>query len=138
MGDLFEIGQVGATIMSAFGFSDLHEMALRKESTSQTGKVRVVRVVHFDDTPRVSPSSHRLAVNQNLLLGTDNRKWKKGTEGRVVSNSLLVIFFGVIGEVVDGNTIVLDIFHYLQSHQLFFLVVEIQRYTYTLLEIPKL
>lgn len=123
--------------MSALIFLNLQRKVSRKESTSQAGKVRVVRVVHFDDTPRVSPSSHRLAVNQNLLLGTDNRKWKKGTEGRIVSNSLLVIFFGVVGEVVDGNTIVLDIFHYLQSHQLC-LVAEIKQDTYTLLEIPKL
>ena len=43
-----------------------------EQSTAQTAEVAVLGVVNFSDTPGVDPSTDGLAVNLNLLLGTND------------------------------------------------------------------
>ena len=45
---------------------------LLEQSAPEAAEVAVLGVVNFSDTPRVDPSTDGLAVNLNLLFGTND------------------------------------------------------------------
>lgn len=71
----------------------------------------MLRVVHLDNAPGISPSPDWLAVDHDLLLRADNSERKQCSKFRVVVDSILIVLAYIVGEVVDGNAVVLDVLH---------------------------
>ena len=70
----------------------------------------MLRIVHIHNTPRVSPASDGLAIDHDLFFRADNRKGQHGSKFRVLGNGLFVVFFDVVGKVVDGDVVVFNVF----------------------------
>jgi len=75
-------------------------------------------IIDLDDAPRIDSSANRLAIQFNLLLRAYNGKGEESTKLAVVLNGFFVILLNIIGEVVHGNVIVLDILHDLNPKSL--------------------
>lgn len=92
-------------------------------------------VVDLGDTPRVDPSTNRLSVDFNLFLGADDGKGEESlntqktlrmihrteemqthSEFTVVLDRLFIILFHVIGKIINGDVIMLDVFHDLKEN----------------------
>ena len=71
----------------------------------------MARVIDFDDTPWVLTGSHTATVDLNNILGSYYGKGHESTELGVFLDCVLVVLLDVIGEVVDGNAVVLNILH---------------------------
>ena len=69
------------------------------------------RVVDFDYAPRVLSCAYAATTDLDDFIGADNGEGHQAAEFRVLLNSVLVIFFNVVGEVVDGDAIVFNVFH---------------------------
>ena len=82
-----------------------------KERGSNGEEVRVARVVHLDNTPGVLAGADRSAADLDNVLGADNGEGHEPTELCVLLDGVLVILLDVVGEVVYGDPVVLDIFH---------------------------
>jgi hypothetical protein len=74
-------------------------------------EVRVARVVDLDDTPGVLTGPNCAATDLNSFLRTDNSEWHKTSKLSVLLDSVLVVFFDIVREVVDRDTVVLDVLH---------------------------
>lgn len=48
-----------------------------KQEVSQVNKFAVGLVLHVDDAPSVLTSANLLAIDNDVLLGTDDGKWNK-------------------------------------------------------------
>lgn len=94
VGDFLEVGKVRA-----------------EKGGAETTKVRVCWVVDLDDSPWVATAADGLAVDHNLLLGTNNGEWKQGAELTVVCDCLIIVLLGVVREVVHWDGVVLDVLH---------------------------
>lgn len=82
-----------------------------QQRTSKASKVRVSRVVHFDDSPWVRSCSNGLPIHDNLFLGANDGKRHQTPQFAVVCNRLLVVLFNVVGKVVDGDAVILNVLH---------------------------
>lgn len=85
-------------------------MAVQQGRTNSQ-EVRVARVVDLDNTPRVLAGAHLAASNLHNVLGANNGKGHQAAKLGVLLDGVLVIFFDVVGEVVDGDAVMLDILH---------------------------
>ncbi|KAI6748223.1 hypothetical protein HG531_008765 [Fusarium graminearum] len=94
MGDFLQISQVAV-----------------EQRRSNSEEIGVTWVVNLNNTPRVVTGANLTATNLNNILRSDNSKGHKATKLSVLLNSVLVILLNIVGEVVDGNAVVLDILH---------------------------
>lgn len=74
-------------------------------------KVGVTRVVNLDNTPWVLASADFAATDLDNVLGADNSERHQTTELGVLLDGVLVILLNVVGEVVDGDAVVLNVLH---------------------------
>lgn len=86
------------------------EMAMQ-QGTPNSQEIRVSRVVNLHHAPRILPRAHTATSDLHDLVGADDGKGHQATEFGVLLDGVLVILFDVVGEVVDGDTVVLDVFH---------------------------
>lgn len=82
-----------------------------EESGSNSEEVRVARVVNLDYTPWVLASANLAATNLNNILRADNGEGHEPSELSVLLDGVFVVFLDIVGEVVDRDTVVLDILH---------------------------
>ena len=82
-----------------------------EQSTANGQKIGVAGVVHLNDTPWVLTGSYAAAVNLNNVLGSYYGKGHEATKLGVLLDCVLVVLLDVVGEVVDGDAVVLDILH---------------------------
>lgn len=86
-------------------------VGIPEKGKAQLGKVAVLGVVDFNNTPRVLSASDLAAIDHDLLLASDQGEGEKGSQFAVLINGLLVILFGVVGEVVDWDVVVFNVLH---------------------------
>lgn len=82
-----------------------------KKGGADGEEVRVARVIDFNNAPGVLASTNSAAANLNNVFGANDGERHQSAKLSVLLDGVLVIFIDVVGEVVDGNTVVLDIFH---------------------------
>ena len=70
----------------------------------------MLRVVHVDDSPRVSPTPDWFTIDHDFLFASNNSEREHGPEFRVFGDCFFVVFFDVVGEVVHGDIVVLNVF----------------------------
>ena len=88
----------------------ISQMAV-EESRSNGQEVGVARIVNLDNTPRVLASSDLAATNLNNVFRANNGEWHKAPELSIFLDSVLVILLNIVGEVIYGNSVVLDVLH---------------------------
>lgn len=88
----------------------ISQMAVQQRA-SDGQKVRMPWIVNLDDAPRVLPRAYSAAANFNDLVGADDSERHQAAKFRVLFDGVLVVFFNVVGEVVDRDAVVFDIFH---------------------------
>jgi hypothetical protein len=69
------------------------------------------RIIHLHDPPWEHSSTNLLPFDFNDIFRPDNGKGHQAAEFVVLLDSVFVIFFDVVGEVVDWDLIVIYIFH---------------------------
>lgn len=74
-------------------------------------EVRVTRVVNLHNTPWVLTGPDCAATDLNSVLRTDNSEWHEASKLGVLLNRVLVVLFDIVREVVDRDTVVLDVLH---------------------------
>lgn len=94
VGDLLQVGQMAV-----------------KQSGSDGQEVGVAGIVNLHDTPWVLASADLAATNLNDFLRANDGEGHQAPELGVLLNCVLVVLFDIIGEIVDGDTVVLDILH---------------------------
>jgi hypothetical protein len=65
----------------------------------------------LNDPPRVSSDPHRLPVNLDLLFRSYDCEGQQGSQLLVLGNGFVVVLLGIIGEVVDGDLVMVDVLH---------------------------
>jgi hypothetical protein len=91
-------------------FLEISQMAVEKRRPDGE-EVGVARVVDLDNTPWVLARANLAATDLHDLLGTDNCKGHEAPQLRILLNSVLVVLLDIVGEVVDGNAVVLNVLH---------------------------
>lgn len=91
-------------------FLQIRKMAVEKGRPNGE-EIGVARVVDLDDTPWVLPSAYLAAANLDNLLRADDGEGHQASELGVLLNCVLIVLLDVVGEVVDGDTVVLDVLH---------------------------
>lgn len=91
-------------------FLEISQMAVQK-SRSDGEEVRVTRVVNLDNTPRVLASANLAAANLNNILRADNGERHEAAELSVFLDGIFIVLLDIVGEVVYGDTVVLDVLH---------------------------
>src|SRR5215469_2582252 len=91
-------------------FLQIGKMAM-EECTSDGKKVGVTGIVHLHDTPGILSSPDLLAVYLDYVLGANDGKWHEAPQFRILLHGIFIILLNIIREVVDGNTVVLNVFH---------------------------
>jgi hypothetical protein len=91
-------------------FLEVREVAVEK-SASDGKEIGVTRVLDLDNTPGVLPGANLLSTDFQNFFRTNDGKWHKTTEFCILFNGVLVIFFDVVWEVVNGDAIVLNVLH---------------------------
>lgn len=75
-------------------------------------EVRVARVVDLDDTPGVLAGAHLAASDLDNIFGTNNGERHQASELGVLLDCVLIILLDVVGKVVHGDAVVLDVLHH--------------------------
>lgn len=94
MGDLLQVGQMAV-----------------QEGGSNGEKVGVARIINLHNAPWVLARADFATTNLNSVLGANNSKRHQTPEFSVFLDSVLVVLFDIIREVVDRDAVVLDILH---------------------------
>jgi hypothetical protein len=74
-------------------------------------EVGVAGVIDLDDTPGVLASADLAASDLDDVLGADDSEGHESSELCVLLDGVLVILLNVVGEVVDGDPVVLNVLH---------------------------
>lgn len=82
-----------------------------QKCTADGQEVRVTGVVYLNNAPGVLSGSNTTSTELKHILRADNRKWHQASELGILFDSVFVIFFNVVGEIVDRDAVVLNIFH---------------------------
>ena len=82
-----------------------------EESRPDRQEVRVARVVDLDNTPGVLASSDLATTDLNDVLRANNGERHEPTEFGVLLDSVLVVLLDIVREVVNGDSVVLNILH---------------------------
>lgn len=88
----------------------ISQMAV-KQSRTNGQEVRVAWVVDLNDAPRILTSANLAATDFDNLLGSNYGKRHESSQFGILLDGVFVVFLNVIGEVVDGDPIVLDVLH---------------------------
>lgn len=94
VGDLLQVSQVAV-----------------EQGAADGQKVRVPGVLDLDDTPRVLPGAHFPVVDLHEVFRAHNGKGHQSAQLGVFLHRVLIILLNVVGEVVDGDAVVLDVLH---------------------------
>lgn len=94
MGDLLQVGKMAV-----------------QQCGSNGEEVRVARVVNLHNTPWVLAGPNCAATDLNSILRPDNSEWHEASKLGVLLDRVLVVLFDIVGEVVDRDTVVLDVLH---------------------------
>lgn len=71
----------------------------------------MARVVDLNNTPGVLTSANLTTANLNDVLRADNSKRHESAQLGVLLDGVLIILINIIREVVDGDSVVLNILH---------------------------
>lgn len=82
-----------------------------QERTSDGQEVGMSRIINLDHTPRILSGAHTAAANLDDFFSANNGEGHETAKFGVFFDGVLVIFFDVVGEVVNGNAVVFDVFH---------------------------
>jgi len=85
-------------------------MAVEK-STSNGEEVGVAGVIHLNDTPGVLTCPYPSAIDLNNVFGSNNGERHQATKLGVLLDRVLIVLLNVVGEVVHGDTVVLNVLH---------------------------
>lgn len=88
----------------------IRQVAVKKSATDSK-EIRVSRVLDLDYTPWVLSGANLAVINLNEILRTDDGERHQATELSIFFNGVLIILLNIIGEVIDGDAVVLNIFH---------------------------
>ena len=91
-------------------FLQVRKMTVQ-ERTSDSQEIGMSRIVYFHHTPWVLSGAHAAAANLDDFFSADNGEGHETAKFGVFFDGVLVIFFDVVGEVVDRNAVVFDVFH---------------------------
>lgn len=82
-----------------------------EKSTADSEEVGMARVLDLDNTPWVLARAHLTVIDCHKVIGSNNGERHKTTQLSVLLDGIFIILLNVVGEVVDGNTVVLDVLH---------------------------
>lgn len=82
-----------------------------EEGGPNSKEVGVTRVINLDNTPRILASSNLAATNLDDVFGANDSKRHETSELGILLHGILVILLDVVGEIVHGNSVVLDVLH---------------------------
>ena len=82
-----------------------------KESAANGEEVGVTRVLNLDNSPWVLACAHFAVIDLDEILGSNNGEGHQTTQLGILLHGVLVILLDVVGEVVDGDTVVLNVLH---------------------------
>jgi hypothetical protein len=83
---------------------------------SELDKVAMILIIHFDDTPWISPSAHLTAIrSSHNLVGADNSKGYFAGNFLVLGNSLFILVF-IRGRLEDVDIVMCNIRKDLTEH----------------------
>lgn len=82
-----------------------------EQSTADSKEVGVARVLNLNNTPWVLARAHLTVIDCHEVIGSNNGERHESTQLSVLLNGVLIILLNVVGEVVDGDTVVFDILH---------------------------
>jgi hypothetical protein len=92
-------------------FLEISQMTVEK-GRSDGEEIRVTRIVHLDNTPWVLASADLPAPNLNNVFRADDGEGHQASKLGVLLNRVLIIFLNIVGEVVDGDSVVFNILHH--------------------------
>lgn len=82
-----------------------------QQGGSNGEEVRVARVVNLNNTPWVLTGPNCAATDLNNILRSDDSERHKTSKLSVLLDRVLVVLFDIVREVVDRDTVVLDVLH---------------------------
>ena len=82
-----------------------------EQRRSDRQEVGMARVVNLDNAPGVLASPDLAATNFDDILGTDDGKRHETTEFGILLDGVLIVLLDIVGEVVYGDSVMLNIFH---------------------------
>ena len=82
-----------------------------QQSTTNGQEIRVSRVLNLDHTPRVLPCAYFSVLNLHEVFRSDDSERHQPTQFGILFHSILIILLDVVGEVVHGDTVVLNVLH---------------------------
>lgn len=91
-------------------FLQVGKMAV-EQGGSNGEEVRVARVVNLNNTPWVLAGPNCAATDLNDILRSDNSERHKTSKLGVFLDRVLVVLFDIVREVVDRDTVMLDVLH---------------------------
>lgn len=68
-------------------------------------------VVDLNDAPRVLPGTHPPAVDLDDVLRANDGERHEPSELGILLHSIFIVFLNVVREVIDGNSVVLNVLH---------------------------
>ena len=68
-------------------------------------------VLDLNNTPWILPSPHAAPINFKHVFRANNREGHQPTELSILLHSILIVFLDVVWEIVDGYSVVLNVFH---------------------------
>lgn len=91
-------------------FLQVGQMAVKKGG-SDGQEIRVAGVVNLDDAPGILAGSDTAAVNLDDFFGADDSEGHETSELGILLDGVLIILLDVVGKVVDGDPVVLNVLH---------------------------
>ena len=91
-------------------FLQIGKMAV-EEGGADGEEIGVARVVNLDDTPRVLTCAHVAAADLDNILGSHYSKGHEVAQLGIFLDGILVILLNVVRKVVNGDSVVLNVFH---------------------------
>lgn len=89
---------------------EIRQMAVQQRAPDGQ-EVRVPRVVDLDDAPGILPRADAAAADLDDLLAADDGEGHQAAQLAVLLHRVFVIFFDVVGEIVHGDPVMLDVLH---------------------------
>lgn len=83
-----------------------------QQSGSNSKEVGVTRVINLHHTPWILAGADLAAANLHNIFRTNNSEGHQSTKLGVLLHSILIILLNIVGEVVHGNAVVLNVLHY--------------------------
>ncbi len=91
-------------------FLQVREVGMQQRAADGE-EVAVAWVVDLDDPPGILAGADAAAANLDDFLGADDGEGHEASKLGVLFHRVFVVFFNVVGEIVHGDAVVLDVFH---------------------------